>query len=133
MNTVATRAWPPFATRIFALFFKGRSIMTPSRRTFIIRSASGVGALSALAIAKTTHAQTPETLSETDPTALALGYKADATKVDKQKHPNYTSAQTCSGCALFQGKANDASASCAAFGNKLVAGKGWCSAWTKKA
>jgi High potential iron-sulfur protein len=107
--------------------------MTTSRRTFILRSVSGVGALSALAIAGTPHAQVSEKLSETDPTAVALGYKADGSKVDKQKHPTYAPTQSCAGCALYQGSANDASASCAAFGNKLVAGKGWCSAWTKKA
>jgi High potential iron-sulfur protein len=107
--------------------------MITTRRTFIIRSVSGVGALSTLALAKTATAQTPEALSETDPTAVALGYKTDGSKVDKQKYPNYAPTQSCSGCALFQGKPTDASASCAAFGNKLVAGKGWCSAWTKKA
>jgi High potential iron-sulfur protein len=107
--------------------------MTTPRRTFIIRSLSGAGALSALAMTKTALAQAPEALSETDPQAIALGYKIDATKVDKLKYPNYTAAQSCSGCVLFQGKAGDATAGCAAFANKLVAGKGWCSAWSKKA
>ncbi len=106
--------------------------MKNTRRTFFIQALSSAGALSAFALAKSINAQTPEMVAETDPTAVALGYKADASKVDKQKYPNYSAAQSCSGCALFQGKASDAAASCAAFGNKRVAGKGWCSAWTKK-
>jgi High potential iron-sulfur protein len=107
--------------------------MTTSRRTFLVRSISCVSALPALAVANAVNAQAPQALSENDPQAIALGYKADGTKADKQKYPNYTAAQNCSGCVLFQGKESDASASCAAFNNKLVTGKGWCSAWTKKA
>ena len=34
---------------------------------------------------------------------------------------------------LYQGKPGDASAPCALFGGKQVSGKGWCSAYVKKA
>jgi High potential iron-sulfur protein len=64
---------------------------------------------------------------------MALGYKTDGKTTDQAKHPNYNAAQSCSGCVLFQGKPSDTSAPCAAFGGKLVAGKGWCSAWAKRA
>lgn len=100
-----------------------------SRRIFVIQSISGACALAAGAA----HAQAPDAVHENDPQALALGYKTDGSKADKAKFPNYNANQSCSGCVLFQGKAGDASAPCAAFGNKLVAGKGWCSAWAKKA
>ena len=72
-------------------------------------------------------------VSEADPQAMALGYKADGSKTDTNKYPNYTATQSCSGCLLFQGKTTDSAAGCAVFGNKQVSGKGWCSAWAKKA
>ena len=40
--------------------------------------------------------------------------------------------QSCASCALYQGKAGDASGGCPLFGAKQVAAKGWCSAWAKK-
>lgn len=103
--------------------------MTSSRRTFVIQSLSGASVFAVGAA----YAQAPAAVLENDPQALALGYKTDGSKADKAKFPSYNASQSCSGCVLFQGKAGDASAPCAAFGNKLVAGKGWCSAWTKKA
>lgn len=71
-------------------------------------------------------------VSESDPQATALGYKADGTKVDKTKYPKYVPAQQCNGCALYQGKPADAAGGCALFAGKQVAAKGWCSAWAKK-
>ena len=90
--------------------------------------------LTALATAKTAYTQTsaPTAVLETSEQAMALGYKADATKVDANKYPNRGSDQVCSGCTLYQGKAGDTTGGCAVFGNNLVAGKGWCGAWTKK-
>ena len=90
--------------------------------------------LTALATAKTAYAQTaPAAVLETSEQAIALGYQADATKVDAKKYPNRAADQICSGCTLYQGKAGDSSGGCAVFANNLVAGKGWCGAWTKKA
>ena len=94
--------------------------------------------LTALATAKTVYAQMPGStpapiaVVETSEQALALGYKSDATQVDAKKYPNRAADQMCSGCTLYQGKAGDNTGSCAVFGNNLVAGKGWCGAWTKK-
>ena len=75
----------------------------------------------------------PAMVSEKDPQAVALGYVADATKADKAKYKNYAPGQTCANCALYQGKAGDASGPCPLFAGKHVAAKGWCSAWAKKA
>jgi len=72
-------------------------------------------------------------LEESDPQAKALGYAADATKVDKAKQPKYAAGQSCANCQLYQGKASDAAGGCPLFGGKQVAAKGWCSAWVKKA
>ena len=77
------------------------------------------------------HAQAM--VAENDPQAAALGYKADATMVDKTKQMKYAAGQVCGNCALFQGKPADASGPCPLFAGKAVAGKGWCSAYAKKA
>ena len=106
--------------------------MTNSRRTFFMQSLSGVSALTALALTHTAQAQAPTVVLETSEQAQALGYKADSTKVDAKKYPNRAADQSCSGCTLYQGKAGDSTGGCAVFGNNLVAGKGWCGAWTKK-
>jgi hypothetical protein len=72
-------------------------------------------------------------LEEKDSQAQSLGYKHDATKVDKAKFPKYQTGQTCANCTLYQGKPADAWGGCPIFAGKLVAGKGWCSAYVKKA
>ncbi len=104
--------------------------MKHSRRAFLIRAA---GAASALAASPYALGQGSAPLSESDPAAQALGYKADATKADKAKFPKYAADQMCGKCQNYQGKATDATGPCAIFPNKLVASKGWCSAWVKKA
>ncbi len=110
--------------------------MTHLRRVFVIQSIFGAGALASASLACTQAlAQTalPATVPDTDPQALALGYKTDGTKTDTQKYPQYAAGRSCSGCVLFQGKATDSAGVCAVFGGKSVSSKGWCSAWTKKA
>jgi hypothetical protein len=102
----------------------------PSRRAFVISAVAGSGALIA---ASRVSAQAAPVLTEADPQAVALGYKADNTKVDKAKYPQHAATQMCSGCNFYQGKATDAMAPCQLFAGKQVAGKGWCSAWAKKA
>ncbi len=72
-------------------------------------------------------------LPESDPAAAALGYKVDASKVDGKKYPTYASGRQCAGCQLCAGKPTDPTAPCGIFGGKLVSGKGWCTAWVKKA
>ena len=104
--------------------------MQHERRTFLMRVA---GAAAALAASRLAFAQVGTPLSESDPQAQALGYKTDATKADKVKFPKYSAGQTCSSCQLYQGKPTDATGPCPLFQNKLVAAKGWCSAWVKKA
>lgn len=102
-----------------------------SRRTFLVNNIAIASAMGSLAV--TGNAQAQATVVEDDPQAQALGYKTDGTKVDIKKHSNYAASQSCSGCALFQGKSADNTASCTLFDNKLVSSKGWCGAWTKKA
>ena len=111
---------------------KDSFMINASRRVFVMTVVGG-GALAAAssASAQTAPAAAP-VLSETDPQAMALGYKADSSKVDKTKYPQHTPAQVCGGCNFFQGKTTDATAPCQLFSGKKVSAKGWCTAWAKK-
>ncbi len=95
------------------------------RRVFLMTLASSTAAVGTLA-----HGQA--LLDEKDTQAMALGYVADAKRVDTKKFPKYAAGQVCTNCALYKGKATDKAAGCPIFGAKLVAGPGWCSAWAKK-
>ena len=72
-------------------------------------------------------------LHESDPAAVGLGYVAVSSRVDATKYKNHTSAQACSNCALFAGKAGETQGPCPLFAGKQVAAAGWCSAYVKKA
>ena len=58
--------------------------MQSSRRQFVLYSVTGVGAMCLGAAA-----QAQAMVSETDPQAAAVGYKADTTKVDNKKFPKH--------------------------------------------
>ncbi len=98
-----------------------------TRRVFMLQSIVGAAAIGAAV-----QAQAQSMVAETDPQAAGLGYKADATKVDKAKQPKYAAGQVCSNCALYQGVANSKAGGCPLFAGKQVAAKGWCNAWVKK-
>ncbi|WP_080970874.1 high-potential iron-sulfur protein [Burkholderia cepacia] len=103
--------------------------MIKSRRNFMITSA---GIASGLALSRVAFADAAK-VSEADSTAVALGYLADATRVNKAKYSKYAAGEDCRNCTLYQGKPNDPFAPCPIFGGKQVAAKGWCSAYSKKA
>jgi hypothetical protein len=106
-----------------------------SRRSFIaLAGVTGAVALAGIRPA-TTQAQgaAPPHLAESDPTAKALGYVEDASKVDKTKFPSYKAGAHCATCNFFQGKATDAYGPCQIFPGKAVAGKGWCASHSPKA
>lgn len=100
-----------------------------TRRQFVLTAVPAVALT--LGIPRAASAQ-PAKLEESDPTAVALGYKMDATKVDTKKYTTYVAGHMCSNCQFYSGKAGEAFGPCAAFGGKLVNAKGWCSAWVKK-
>lgn len=105
--------------------------MKISRRSFVV---TGAGLLTVAAgLPQIAHSQTLPNLSESDAQAQALGYREDATKVDKAKYPKYAAGQHCANCQLYQGKPGDARGPCPLFPGKSVAGKGWCASWIKKA
>jgi hypothetical protein len=71
-------------------------------------------------------------LDEADPTAMALGYVADAARVDKVKYPSFVEGSNCANCVLYQGVAGSEAGPCPLFAGKQVAANGWCASWAKK-
>ncbi len=96
------------------------------RRVFLMTLAAAGAALA-------THSQAQTLVDAKDPQAAALGYVADAKRVDVKKYPKFVAGQNCASCALYQGKAADKAGGCPLFAGKQVASAGWCSAWAKKA
>jgi hypothetical protein len=71
-------------------------------------------------------------LDPNDPTAKALGFVTDASKVDASANPTYKPTQKCGNCAQFQGKQGEASAACNIFAGHSVPAGGWCKVWAQK-
>jgi hypothetical protein len=71
-------------------------------------------------------------LDPSDPTAKALGYVNDSTKVDAATNPTHKPDQKCGTCAQFQGKPGDARGGCNIFAGHSVSSGGWCKVWAKK-
>jgi hypothetical protein len=103
--------------------------MSLSRRAFITSSSTLVATI---AVAPAAWSDTPPMLAASDPTAVALGYDATASTVDKAKFPRYAAGQSCSSCVLYQGVAGQPSGACAVFVGKSVSAQGWCSSYVKK-
>jgi High potential iron-sulfur protein len=104
-----------------------------SRRS-IIKSGFIAGALLPAAGILSRNAAAAELppLDPNDPTAKALGFVNDATKVDSKTHPTFKASQKCSTCAQYQGKPGDAVAACTIFAGKSVPQGGWCQVWVQK-
>jgi hypothetical protein len=83
-------------------------------------------------IAESASAAALTPLDPKDPTAVALGFVTDATKVSAAANPTFKPNQKCSTCAQFQGKAGDATAGCNIFAGKSVPAGGWCKVWAQK-
>ena len=109
--------------------FKSETLMSVSRRVFI---ENGAFLLATVGVCAVAWPDSAPMLSESDPTAAALGYKANASSVDKAKFPQYTAGSMCSNCVLYQGAAGSASGPCPLFAGKAVSAQGWCSSYVKK-
>lgn len=106
-----------------------------NRRNFLklgIKAGGGALALSAIPI----QLVAAEEVTEDEPLAQAMGYKADAAQVDTAKFPKRAgeagASQFCNNCALYAGSADDEVAPCSIFQNRPVRGAGWCNAWVAK-
>jgi len=104
----------------------------PTRRT-LIRLLPCVGVWGVLAATGRAAAQAkPELVDEQSAEAKALGYRADASRVDVKVSPKYRKGQTCANCALYAGQAGEASGGCSLFYGPEVAAAGWCDLWEAK-
>ena len=103
--------------------------MTLSRRDFLN---TGVALWATALIPSISIAAGPPELQESDPIAIALGYKKDASTVDTTKYPKRAGAggatQFCNNCALYSA-GEDGLGGCTAIPGKQGAGLGWCNAW----
>ncbi|HEY6482425.1 MAG TPA: high-potential iron-sulfur protein [Steroidobacteraceae bacterium] len=72
-------------------------------------------------------------LSPADPTAKALGYVEDASKVDKSKFPTYKPGAKCANCNFYKGVAGQQYGPCQIFVGKSVNSSGWCASHAPKA
>lgn len=71
-------------------------------------------------------------LDERDPHAKAVGYVEDVARVDRRVYPKFTAGSTCDNCALYRVPAQ-AWSECTLFPRKLVAARGWCDAYVRRA
>jgi hypothetical protein len=100
------------------------------RRNVIKSLALGAtGALLAARLPQAIAAAALVPLTPNDPTAKALGYIEDSSKVTDAGH---TAAMNCSNCAQYLGKPGDARGGCNIYAGKSVNAKGWCKGYAKK-
>ena len=104
-----------------------------SRRTLVQAGVLAATAIPVFAIFdNSARAAGLPALDPADPTAKALGFVTDTTKVDAAANPTHTPTQKCGVCAQFQGKPGDASGGCNIFAGKSVPQGGWCKVWAQK-
>ncbi len=96
------------------------------------RICAGLAAVAVTGLGRVAQAADLPPVDAAGPQAAALGYVEDASKADKAKFPAYVAGSNCAGCQLYQGGAAERGA-CALFAGSSVNGKGWCSAFAKKA
>ena len=106
---------------------------TMTRRALIQGGLMAGALVPALGLIRTSAAAAPAApLDVNDPTAKALGFVNDTTKVDDKANPTHKVEQKCATCAQFLGKAGDARGGCNIFVGKSVPAGGWCKTWAKK-
>ena len=104
----------------------------PSRRRFFATAGCALGAAAvASAVSRTAHADDLPHLAIDDPTASALNYTEDASKVDKAKATTYVAGSSCTSCNFYHG-GSTGYGPCDLFTGKSVNAKGWCAGFAKK-
>jgi hypothetical protein len=83
-------------------------------------------------IGNTAYAAAMTPLDPNDPTAKALGFVTDASKVSASANPTFKPNQKCNTCAQYQGKLSDPTAGCNIFAGHSVPAEGWCKVWAQK-
>ena len=109
-----------------------KNTIDTSRRRFFAATGTALGAAAIVsALPRVARADDLPHLALTDPTASALNYTEDASKVDEAKAPTYVAGSACANCNFFQGAAA-AWGPCSLFPGKAVNAKGWCAGYAKK-
>jgi hypothetical protein len=104
-----------------------RAILQMGLTASVILPSAGLGSLTAVAAGSLTA------LDPGDPTAQALRYVPDASKVNAAANPTFKPTQKCATCSQFQGKSTDTVGGCNIFPGKSVPAGGWCQVWAAKA
>jgi hypothetical protein len=104
--------------------------VSSDRRRFLSRLALGAVALPLLRFAPA-QADLPHQTPD-DPTAKALSYTNDASKIDPKVITTYKAGSHCASCALFTAPASGDWGACGAFAGKAVNKNGWCQAYAAK-
>jgi hypothetical protein len=116
--------------------------LTQSRRGFLAASAASLAAmpLAAQLLTACNDSSAPlppgaQALKEEEATATALGYKADASKVDDKRFPKRAGSegtkQFCKNCSYYTPK-NEGWGECQILRAGLVTANGWCNTWNAK-
>ena len=101
-----------------------------SRRSIVKGSLVAGALVPAFSLLARAASMTP--LDANDPMAKALGFVADASKVDGKANPTFKTSQKCANCVQFIGKAGDATGGCNIFAGHSVPAGGWCKSWVVK-
>ncbi len=112
-----------------------KNVKMTNRRNFLklgMKASAGALALSAIPV----QLLAGDEVAADEALAQAMGYAPDAATVDTAKFPKRAGEaganQFCNNCALYAGTADDETAPCSIFQNRLVRGAGWCNAWVAK-
>ena len=95
-----------------------------TRRRFIKISATGFIAAPFANALLSGNAAAADLIKESDPAAVKLKYKADATKAPERTEKG----DFCDTCNVYESK-DPAYGTCSSLDGKLVAAKGWCIVW----
>ena len=102
-----------------------------SRREFVKASTATIATIPLLSILGQ-RAWSAERISESHPTAVALGYVHDGEKVDASQNPTFKADQRCDNCVQYVATGGGWG-TCNIFPGFEVAGPGWCKVWVIKA
>ncbi len=108
-----------------------------SRRKFISTTSRTLATIPVVAVlgepAFGEQAGATAKLDETNPTAVALGYRHDANEVDVGRFAKRASEegkkQFCDNCLHYKSSDEEGWGPCAIFPGFAVAAKGWCNVW----
>ena len=108
----------------------------PSRRAFLA-SAAVAASVAVIGLRPRTASAAGEKLphlSESDPLAKSLGYRAHASAVDRKKFPAFKPGDRCAMCRFFLGTPGEKTgyAGCQIYAGYSVNADGWCASFNAR-